>query len=261
MKAKGLILSLVLLAVGLSLGIVIGRNKMAQTSKLNQTDIVQVWQDFVKNEVLAQNKLSNEERYLVLIVANVAAQGQESFRQVFEEALDAQISPIKLHEAVVQTIPYVGMAKTADFLMLANQIMTQKGINLPLASQATVTPETRFDKGLKAQCQIFGEQNILAMRDSAPANLKHIQDFLSTNCFGDYYTRTGLELKTRELLTFATLVALGGADAQVKAHAQGNINIGNDKEVLFAALTQMLPYIGYPRTLNGIAAVSALANN
>ena len=61
MKAKGLILSLVLLVVGLSLGIVIGRNKMAQTSKLNQTDIVQVWQDFVKNEVLAQNKLSNEE--------------------------------------------------------------------------------------------------------------------------------------------------------------------------------------------------------
>ena len=84
---------------------------------------------------------------------------------------------------------------------------------------------------------------------------------MSANCFGDYYTRTGLELKTRELLTFATLVALGGADAQVKAHAQGNINIGNDKEVLFAALTQMLPYIGYPRTLNGIAAVSALANN
>ena len=175
----------------------------------------------------------------MIIVANVAAQGQESFRQVFEEALDAQISPIKLHEAVVQTIPYVGMAKTADFLVLANQIMTQKGINLPLAPQATVTPETRFDKGLQAQCQIFGEQNILAMRDSAPANLKHIQDFLSANC----------------------LVALGGADAQVKAHAQGNINIGNDKEVLFAALTQMLPYIGYPRTLNGIAAVPSLANN
>ena len=62
MKAKGLILSLTLLAVGLSLGIVIGRNKMAQTSKLNQTDIVQVWQDFVKNEVLAQNKLSNDNR-------------------------------------------------------------------------------------------------------------------------------------------------------------------------------------------------------
>ena len=222
---------------------------------------MQVWQDFVKNEVLAQNKLSNEARYLVLIAANVAAQGRESFRQVLTEALDAQISPIKLQEAVVQTIPYVGMAKAADFLLLSQEIMKKRGIELPLPTQATVTTETRFDKGLQAQCKIFGEQNILTMRENAPANLKHIQDFLSANCFGDYYTREGLELKTRELLTFATLVALGGADAQVKAHAQGNINIGNDKETLFAVLTQMLPYIGYPRTLNGIAAVSALTNN
>ena len=236
-------------------------NKMAQTSKLNQNDIAQVWQDFVKNEVLPQNKLSNEERYLVLIVANVAAQGQESFRQVLTEALDNKIAPVKLNEAVIQTIPYIGMAKAADFLLLSQEIMEKRGIKLPLPSQATVTTETRFDKGLQAQCQIFGEQNILTMRDSAPANLKHIQDFLSANCFGDYYTRTGLGLKTRELLTFATLVALGGADAQVKAHAQGNINIGNDKEILFAALTQMLPYIGYPRVLNGIAAVSSLNHN
>lgn len=258
MKAKRLIFSLVLLAAGLSLGIVIGRNKMAQTSKLNQNDIAQVWQDFVKNEVLPQNKLSNEERYLVLTVANVAAQGRETFRQVFEEALDNKIAPVKLSEAVVQTIPYVGMAKAADFLLLSQEIMEKRGIELPLPSQKSVTAKTRFDKGLQAQCQIFGEQNILTMREKAPANLKHIQDFLSANCFGDYYTRTGLELKTRELLTFATLVALGGADAQVKAHAQGNINIGNDKETLFAVLTQMLPYIGYPRTLNGIAAVSSL---
>lgn len=258
MNAKKLFLPLVLLAAGITLGFFIGRNKMLQTSGLTNTEITQVWLDFVKNEVLPQNKLSNEERYLVLIVANVAAQGHETFRQVLAEALDAQISPIKLHEAVVQTIPYVGMAKAADFLALSNQIMESKKLKLPLPSQATITPATRFDKGLQTQCQIFGEQNILTMRENAPANLKHIQDFLSANCFGDYYTRTGLELKIRELLTFATLVALGGADAQVKAHAQGNINIGNDKETLLAVLTQMLPYIGYPRTLNGIAAVSTL---
>ena len=38
----------------------------------------------------------------------------------------------------------------------------------------------------------------------------------------------------------------------MKAHIQGNVNVGNDKETLLSVMTQLLPYIGYPRTLNGI---------
>lgn len=95
------------------------------------------------------------------------------------------------------------------------------------------------------------------MRAGAPAELKHIQDYLSANCFGDYYTRGGLDLKTRELLTFVVLVSMGGADAQAKAHADGNINIGNGRETLLDAVTQLLPYIGYPRSLNAISAINS----
>ena len=39
---------------------------------------------------------------------------------------------------------------------------------------------------------------------------QHIQRYLSANCFGDYVARAGIDLQTRELLTFAMLVALGG---------------------------------------------------
>lgn len=97
------------------------------------------------------------------------------------------------------------------------------------------------------------------MRASAPAELKHIQDYLSANCFGDYYTRGGLDLKTRELLTFATLISLGGVDSQVRSHVQGNLNMGNGRQVLLDTVTVLLPYIGYPRSLNAIAAVNEIA--
>lgn len=97
------------------------------------------------------------------------------------------------------------------------------------------------------------------MRASAPAELKHIQDYLSANCFGDYYTRGGLNLKTRELLTFATLISLGGVDSQVRSHVQGNLNMGNGRQVLLDTVTVLLPYIGYPRSLNAIAAVNEIA--
>ena len=72
----------------------------------------------------------------------------------------------------------------------------------------------------------------------------------------DYQTRSGLNVKTRELVTFSILVSLGGCESQVKGHIQGNVNVGNNKDTLLAVVTQLLPYIGYPRTLNAIACLN-----
>lgn len=66
-------------------------------------------------------------------------------------------------------------------------------------------------------------------------------------------------MKTRELLTFATLISLGGVDSQVRSHVQGNLNMGNGRQVLLDTVTVLLPYIGYPRSLNAIAAVNEIA--
>jgi alkylhydroperoxidase/carboxymuconolactone decarboxylase family protein YurZ len=90
------------------------------------------------------------------------------------------------------------------------------------------------------------------MYAQSPDNQIHIQKYLSANCFGDYYTRKGLDIKMRELLTFSMLLSLGGCEPQLKGHIQGNVNVGNDKETLLSVVTQLLPYVGYPRTLNAI---------
>jgi 4-carboxymuconolactone decarboxylase len=90
------------------------------------------------------------------------------------------------------------------------------------------------------------------MYEKSSENQIHIQKYLSANCFGDYYTRTGLDIKMRELLTFSMLLSLGGCESQLKGHIQGNVNVGNNKETLLNVITQLLPYIGYPRTLNAI---------
>jgi 4-carboxymuconolactone decarboxylase len=124
-----------------------------------------------------------------------------------------------------------------------------------LEGQSTTTPETRHEKGLALQKAIFGEM-IEQMYEQSPKNQLHIQEFLSSNCFGDYYTRRGLDIKTRELLTFAMLISLGGCEPQVKGHIQGNVSVGNNKEVLLDVVTQLLPYIGYPRTLNALCCLN-----
>ena len=101
------------------------------------------------------------------------------------------------------------------------------------------------------QKAIFGEA-IDKMYQDSPANQIHIQEYLSANCFGDYVARSGIDIKTRELLTFSMLLALGGCETQLKGHIQANLTVGNDKERLLSVVTQLLPYVGYPRTLNAI---------
>lgn len=162
---------------------------------------------------------------------------------------------MEIKEVLYHAVPYAGMSRIEDLLEIANSFFTEKGIELPLASQSVVTSETRMEKGLALQKSIFGNQ-IDRMYETSPANQLHIQQYLSANCFGDYQTRPVFDAQTRELLTFAILISLGGCDPQVKGHIAGNVNVGNNKQTLLTVATQLLPYIGYPRTLNAIACLN-----
>jgi 4-carboxymuconolactone decarboxylase len=48
------------------------------------------------------------------------------------------------------------------------------------------------------------------------------------------------------------LVSLGGCEPQVKGHVAANLNVGNDRARLIDVVTPLLPYIGYPRSLNAL---------
>lgn len=63
-------------------------------------------------------------------------------------------------------------------------------------------------------------------------------------------------LAQREMITFCFLAAQGGCEPQLIAHAAGNMNLGNDKDFLIRVVSQCLPYIGYPRSLNAINCIN-----
>ncbi len=171
-------------------------------------------------------------------------------------ALNVGVTPIEVKEIVYQAVPYVGMAKVYDFILATSEILESRGVKLPLAGQAVTTPETRFEKGLALQKDLIGAEIIDKMYADAPFNQIHIQKYLSANCFGDHVIRSGVDIKTRELLTISFLLSLGGCEPQLKGHIQTNINVGNDKQTMLNVVTQLLPYVGYPRTLNAIRCIN-----
>jgi 4-carboxymuconolactone decarboxylase len=222
-------------------------------SRAMQTDpeLIELFDNFAFDEVISYGNLDTKTRVMMILGSIIACQAQGEYKMMVQAALNVGVTPVQVKEILYQSVPYVGISKVVDFIYLTNEIFTEQGITLPLKSQSTTTPETRYEKGLKVQKVIFGE-TIDKMYEKSPRNQLHIQKYLSANCFGDYYTRKGLDIKIRELLTLSMLIALGGTEPQIKGHIQGNVNVGNDKETILSVMTQLLPYVGYPRTLNAL---------
>lgn len=216
---------------------------------------------FVCGEVLEQNRLSDKQKALIMMTALITCQTYPSIKTYTLAALRSGVTPEEIKETAYQCAPYIGMEKVRCALTEINGALCQAEVSEITEKQGTVTEETRFEKGLAVQQKIFGKDNINAMRDAAPEELKHIQDYLSAWCFGDFYTRGTLDLKMRELITFCAICCLGGCEPQAKAHAGANISVGNTREILIAAVTQCLPLIGFPRTLNAISCIDAVTKN
>ena len=226
-------------------------------STLKETDpeLIETFDNFAFDEVLEHGSLDARTRLMAQLAALIACQAHSEYRVIVGAALTIGVTPVEVKEIVYQAVPYVGMGKAFDFIHATNEVMTERGIRLPLEGQSTTTPETRMDKGLEVEKEIIGAEVVEELYASAPDDEGHFQRLLSTNCFGDYYTRGGIDVRTRELLTFAMLVSLGGCEPQARGHVAANLNVGNDRAVLLAVVTQLLPFIGYPRTLNALRVI------
>ncbi|MGN7170667.1 carboxymuconolactone decarboxylase family protein [Paenibacillus cellulositrophicus] len=220
-------------------------------------DFQDILSRFIFGEVFHLGSLDDKMRELITLVVLTTNQTLSQLKAHVHAALNVGLTPIEIKEAVYQCAPYVGFPKTLNAMTEVNDVFKARNIALPLESQQQVEEETRLDKGLAVQVDIFGDI-ITKNLENSLINQKHIQDYLSAFCFGDFYTRGGLDLKTRELLTLSIISALGGADHQVKAHVQGNLNVGNDKETMITAITHCLPYMGFPRTLNALSCINEI---
>ena len=176
-------------------------------------------------------QLPEKTRFMAILAALIGCGGVDAYREMLPKALDSGVTPVMAKEIVYQAADYLGYGRMLPFLSCTNEIFSQKGVELPLPAQATTTLENRLEKGVEAQAEIFGEHMKEAWKTG------HINRWLAENCFGDYYTRKGLTLSERELITFCFLAAQGGCEAQLIAHAKGNMNMRNDKDFLIRVVS------------------------
>lgn len=221
---------------------------------LYQTDpeFIERFEHFAFDEVVNEEnqQLEPHTRCMAILASLIGCGGTDAYREMLPKAIDSGVEPVTVKEIVYQAADYLGYGRMFPFLIVTNEVFAERNIELPLEGQATTTLDDRLEKGIEAQAEIFGEHMKEAWKTG------HINRWLAANCFGDYYTRNGLNLAEREMITFCFLMAQGGCEPQLIAHAKGNMNMGNGKDFLVKVVSQCLPYIGYPRSLNAVACIN-----
>lgn len=225
-----------------------------------QTDpeFIELFDNFAFDEVVNHDDLNDKTRFHAILATLIGCQGIDEFKAMLPAAFNFGVTYVEAKEIVYQAVAYLGIGRVFPFLKATNEILEKLGVELPLEGQSTTTTDIRLEAGIQAQVDIFGD-GMKEFYKSGPEETVHINRWLADNCFGDYYTRTGLDYKQRELITFCFLAAQGGCEPQLTSHASANMRIGNDKAFLIKIVSQCLPFIGYLRSLNAITCINNAA--
>lgn len=109
----------------------------------------------------------------------------------------------------------------------------------------------RFEHGMEQLAAVDGtggENVIRSLEGIAPDVGKFIVEF----AFGDIYTREGLTLQEREMITITSLLTTGGCEPQLEVHINGALNVGITPQKVIETFIQSIPYTGFPKVLNAV---------
>ncbi len=218
----------------------------------NDPELMGILQRLIFGETFYIGNLDDKTRELITIVVLATDQTLPQLEAHTQAALNIEVSPIEIREAIYQLAPFIGYPKVLNAVSVINEVFEGRGIKLPLAEQGTVEEDQRFEEGREKQFPLYGNQMQEYMSDLPKEFAEAIPRILTESLFGDFYTRQGLDVQTRELLIFCALATLGGTERQMASHAVGNLKVGNNKETLYSAMVHIYPYVGYPRVSNAI---------
>ncbi|WEX90581.1 carboxymuconolactone decarboxylase family protein [Sinorhizobium garamanticum] len=233
-------------------------------------DLDRLTVEFAHGEIWNRPGLALKDRELATLAMVIAIGNPDSSVRFHVEAcLRTGWTRAEITELLIQMPVYIGwpQALTAVEPSLAAFAEAERpgGLAAPSSSgeaiatqrAQTETDDVRFNRGVTAMGEISqasGEAVVNAFHDIAPDLGRYILEF----SYGDVFSRSGLDLKSRELATVAALTARGtkADETPLKVHVAGALNTGATKQEVTEAILHMLPYAGFSRVQSAMAAAS-----
>lgn len=104
---------------------------------------------------------------------------------------------------------------------------------------------TRAIEGRKILKDLFGQESLERRDGSTNAFNRDVRNLSDEYCFGEIWSRPGLDMKTRSLVCLSMLTALNRA-GPVREHVKGALSNGCTVEEIKEVFLQAVIYCGLP---------------
>jgi 4-carboxymuconolactone decarboxylase len=110
----------------------------------------------------------------------------------------------------------------------------------------------RYEAGLEYLQRAQGEQSANRIEAALRSISASYADYSISATYGDVFTREGLDLRSRQLVTIAVLAALGDCEPQLRLHIRAGLNMGLEGDEIVEVIVQVAAYAGAPRASNAM---------
>ncbi|WP_451985985.1 4-carboxymuconolactone decarboxylase [Azospirillum endophyticum] len=114
-----------------------------------------------------------------------------------------------------------------------------------------------YDRGMAVRRSVLGDAHVDRSLERATDFDADFQEFITKTAWGQIWTRPGLDIRTRSMLTIGMLAALG-KDGELKLHIRATRNTGVTRDEVKEILMQATVYAGVPAGNHAIALARAV---
>ncbi|WP_405498054.1 carboxymuconolactone decarboxylase family protein [Nocardia sp. NBC_00511] len=215
--------------------------------------------EFGYGDVYSDPGLTLPQRQLATVAALTGmGTAAPQLRWHIDGALNVGVTPAEVVETIIHIGLYAGFPAVLNALAIARAAFAERPEAGNPVGDSQIRPEEtsrqRYERGLRKLTEVDGDaaDHIFeTLAGTAPDLARYLVEF----AFADVYSRAGLDLPTRELITIAACTAMGTAAPQLRVHLHGLLNVGGTVAEAVAVITQMASYAGFPAAINGIAAL------
>jgi 4-carboxymuconolactone decarboxylase len=138
----------------------------------NDPELLEILRRFIFGEVFDTGVLDDRIRELITATVLACLQTLPQLKSHTAAALNVGVQPVQIREAVYQLAPFIGFPRTLNAVATINEAFQDRGIELPLPAQGTVSDADRYSKGLAEQAPLYGNEiknNLAELPEPAPA--------------------------------------------------------------------------------------------
>ena len=108
--------------------------------------------------------------------------------------------------------------------------------------------EGRLERGNQVRREVLGDAHVDRSMKQATDFTRVVQEYVTASCWGDVWSRPGLDRRTRSLLNLGMLTALNRPH-EFAVHVRGALRNGCTVEEIQEVLLQTAAYCGAPAAL------------